>query len=153
MSKLKFHTIFSVLNVFIFVFFVSCISIFFIVLLSTNSNISLFCTLLFFVLYIALKLNLPKIFINLSNKYKNSWINKFVEYLRNNLSEKNRILFFVICFDILCLIIYRSGFVNELHIFVWLYFYFILYAGGLLFFYIMLYREILISEGKLERFF
>ena len=157
MSKVEFYTVFSILNILLILYitiFIFGIAFFTYANLFNGSDIGFLFCLSFYILCFILKLLQPKILIKLSDKYKNSLINKFVEFLQNNPQMEKIILSIAFCFDIPFILydvnIYRDN-PNLLECI--LISYLIFYAGGIFFFYIMLYREIKIKEGKIKTFF
>lgn len=156
MSKIKFYTVFSILNILLTIYIAGSIFgalfLMFYNLFYTPKIIFLSGVILYITCFI-LKLLLPKIFIKLADRYKNSLINKFLEFIQNNPKMEKIILSIAFCFDLPCILYY--GFVNR-NITGLIYLpltYIMLYAGGVLFFYIMLYRELKIKEGKIKTFF
>lgn len=156
MSNLKFYTVLCILNILLILYIIIFIfgTIFFTYdNLFNGSDIGFLFCLSFYILCFILKLLQPKILIKLSDKYKNSLINKFVEFLQNNPQMEKIILSIAFCFDLPYILydayIYRHYNLLECILTSYL----IFYAGGVLFFYIMLYREIKIKEGKIKRFF
>lgn len=154
MSKIKFYVFFNILNIIILMLILAgmytvCI---FATLLADGPMLYFYCLVTIYFIYIIYKLLLPKIFIKLADKYKNSLIHKFVEYLQNNPQMEKIILPIAFCFD-LPFILYCVNFniLGELAlVIIW---YIIFYAGGVLLFYIMLYRELKIKAGKIKPFF
>ena len=154
MSKIKFYVFFNILNIIILMLILAgmytvCI---FATLLADGPMLYFCCLVTIYFIYIIYKLLLPKIFIKLSDKYKNSLIHKFVEYLQNNPQMEKIILPIAFCFD-LPFILYcvKFNILGELAlVIIW---YIIFYAGGVLLFYIMLYRELKIKAGKIKPFF
>ncbi len=154
MSNLKFYTVFSILNILLVIFLI--LSIFFtgdLIFGLPDTNARFLCGIIYMIIYIALKLRLPKIFTDFADKYKNSLINKFVEFIHNNPQQKKFILPTAFCFD-LPFILYWITLYDDYSVFLWVPFsYFLCYAGGVLFFYIMLYRELEIKDGNIKPFF
>lgn len=121
--------------------------------LFATSNINFLCGIIFYVISLILKLQLPKIFINFANKYEDSFINKFVEFIHKNPQKNKFILLFAFCFD-LPFIYFATTISNIFIALVYLpYLYIVIYGGGVLFFYIILYRELQIKCGKIKTFF
>lgn len=156
MSNVKFYTVFIILNILLAIYIaVSIFGIIFLMFynLFYTPEIIFFSGVILYIIFVILKLFLPKILIKLSDKYKNSLINKFVEFLQNNPQMEKIILSLAFCFDLPYILydayIYRHYNLLECILTSYL----IFYAGGVLFFYIMLYREIKIKEGKIKPFF
>lgn len=156
MSKIKFYTVFSILNILLTIYIAGSIfgALFLMFYnLFYTPEIIFISGLILYIIYFILKLLLSKIFINLAYKYKDSLINKFVEFIHNNPQQKKFILPLAFCFDLPFIFYYINGKYDIDKLF-WMFItYFILYAGGTLFFYIMLYREQQIKDGKIKPFF
>ena len=156
MSKLKFYTIFSILNILLTLYITICILgavILMFCKLFYTPDLLVFTGLIIYTVCVILKLRLPKMLINWSDKHKNSLINKFVEFIHNNPQQKKFILPLSFCFD-LPFILYLINIVHKVGILFHMFLtYFIFYAGGVLFFYLILYRELGIKDGKIETFF
>lgn len=87
MSKLKFYTIFSILNILLTLYITICILgavILMFCKLFYTPDILVFTGLIIYTVCVILKLRLPKMLINWSDKHKDSLINKFVEFIHNN---------------------------------------------------------------------
>ena len=155
MSNLKFYTIFSIFNILLilYIIIVILVTVFFTYdNLFNGSDIGFLFCLSFYILCFILKLLLPKIFVKIAKKYKNSIIGEFALTLKNKSKQKWKILLLAFCYDI-PFILYWIDYDNLGTLVYALIAYLIFYAGGVLFFYIMLYREIKIKEGKIKPFF
>ena len=156
MSKVEFYTVFSILNILLILYitiFIFGIAFFTYANLFNGSDIGFLFCLSFYILCFILKLLQPKILIKLSDKYKNSLINKFVEFLQNNPQMEKIILPIAFCFDLPFILYWVNLYNNPMALLLVILAYIMYYAGGVLFFYIMLYREIKIKEGKIKPFF
>lgn len=156
MNKIKFYTVFSILNILLTIYIAGSVfgTLFLIFYnLFYTPEIIFFSGLILYIICFILKLLLPKIFVNLAYKYKDSLINKFVEFLQNNPQMEKIVLPIAFCFD-LPFILYCATLYDNSSVLVWVTFsYFIIYVGGVLLFYIMLYRELKIKDGKIKPFF
>ena len=149
MSSSKFYIIFNIFNIFL--------TVFILVAMNTSidlvsdmrdaaiANIKLLCGLALYITYVTLKLRLPKLIVKSGKKYTKTIINQFVEYIQNNPQNKKRILTLAFCYDLPFLLYTIHLFMHDgiigaiLSIFT---LYIISYTGGLLPFYLMLYKEI-----------
>lgn len=156
MNKIKFYTILSILNILLTLYnVIGILGAFYLMfydLFSTPEKIFL-CGITIYIVCVVLKLLLPRIFIICAGKYKNSIINKFVEFIRNNPQQKKFILLLAFCFDLPFICYILSTFRHWMAILEVLNAYIIFYAGGVLIFYIMLYYEIETKAGKIKTFF
>ena len=147
MSSLKFYIIFNILNILLIAFILFCMNGVFDLIsdISPNANIMLLWGLALYITYVTLKLRLPKLIVKSGKKYTKTIINQFVEYLQNNPQNKKKILTIAFCYDIPFLI-------DSIHIYMHdeildaipliLTLYIIFYTGGILPFYLMLYKEL-----------
>ena len=154
MSKIKFYVFFNILNIIILMLILAGMYTVFIfaTLLEDGPMLYFYCLVTIYFIYIIYKLLLPKIFIKLADKYKDSLIHKFVEYLQNNPQMEKIILPIAFCFD-LPFILYWVNFNNLGELALVIILYIIFYAGGVLLFYIMLYRELKKKTGKINPIF
>ena len=147
MSSIKFYIIFNILNILLIAFILFCMNGVFDLIsdISPNANIMLLWGLALYITYVTLKLRLPKLIVKIGKKYTKTTINQFVEYLQNNPQNKKKILTIAFCYDIPFLI-------DSIHIYMHdeilgaipliLTLYIIFYTGGILPFYLMLYKEL-----------
>ena len=147
MSSIKFYIIFNILNILLIAFILFCMNGVFDLIsdISPNANIMLLWGLALYITYVTLKLRLPKLIVKSGKKYTKTIINQFVEYLQNNPQNKKKILTIAFCYDIPFLI-------DSIHIYMHdeildaipliLTLYIIFYTGGILPFYLMLYKEL-----------
>lgn len=90
----------------------------------------------------------------MTNKYKDSLFGAFVQYLHNNPQQEKFILPIAFCFDLPFLTLYCITLYKDPNAVIFFpFFYIVIYGGGVLFFYIMLYRELKIKDGKIKPFF
>ena len=147
MSSLKFYIIFNILNILLIAFILFCMNGVFDLIsdISPNANIMLLWGLALYITYVTLKLRLPKLIVKSGKKYTKTIINQFVEYLQNNPQNKKKILTIAFCYDIPFLIdsihIYMHDEILDAFLFI-LTLYIIFYTGGILPFYLMLYKEL-----------
>ena len=149
MSSLKFYIIFNILNILLIGFIILCmdisIDLTFDLQGSPGSDIRFLWGLALYITYVTLKLCLPKLIVKSGKKYTKTIINQFVEYLQNNPQNKKKILTLAFCYDLPFLLYTIHLFMHDgiigaiLSIFT---LYIISYTGGLLPFYLMLYKEI-----------
>ena len=132
MSSLKFYIIFNILNILLVAFILCCMNGVFDLIsdISPNANIMLLWGLALYITYVTLKLCLPKLIVN---------------YFQNNPQNKKKILILAFCYDIPFLIysihVYIDvGILGAIPLILTLYI--IFYTGGILPFYLMLYKEI-----------
>ena len=134
MSSIKFYIIFNILNILLIAFILFCMNGVFDLIsdISPNANIMLLWGLALYITYVTLK-------------YTKTIINQFVEYLQNNPQNKKKILTIAFCYDIPFLIdsihIYMHDEILDAFLFI-LTLYIIFYTGGILPFYLMLYKEL-----------
>ena len=147
MSSVKFYIIFNILNILLIAFILFCMNGVFDLIsdISPNANIMLLWGLALYIAYVTLKLCLPKLIVNCAKKYTKSIINQFVEYFQNNPQNKKKILILAFCYDIPFLIysihVYIDvGILGAIPLILTLYI--IFYTGGILPFYLMLYKEL-----------
>ena len=147
MSSIKFYIIFNILNILLIAFILFCMNGVFDLIsdISPNANIMLLWGLALYITYVTLKLRLPKLIVKSGKKYTKTIINQFVEYLQNNPQNKKKILTIAFCYDIPFLIysihVYIDvGILGAIPLILTLYI--IFYTGGILPFYLMLYKEI-----------
>ena len=147
MSSLKFYIIFNILNILLIAFILFCMNGVFDLIsdISPNANIMLLWGLALYITYVTLKLRLPKLIVKSGKKYTKTIINQFVEYLQNNPQNKKKILTIAFCYDIPFLIysihVYIDvGILGAIPLILTLYI--IFYTGGILPFYLMLYKEL-----------
>ena len=147
MSSIKFYIIFNILNILLIAFILFCMNGVFDLIsdISPNANIMLLWGLALYITYVTLKLRLPKLIVKSGKKYTKTIINQFVEYLQNNPQNKKKILTIAFCYDIPFLIYSIHVYID--YFFIWtviftLIAYILFYAGGILLFYLMLYRGI-----------
>ena len=147
MSSIKFYIIFNILNILLIAFILFCMNGVFDLIsdISPNANIMLLWGLALYITYVTLKLRLPKLIVKIGKKYTKTIINQFVEYLQNNPQNKKKILTIAFCYDIPFLIysihVYIDvGILGAIPLILTLYI--IFYTGGILPFYLMLYKEI-----------
>ena len=149
MSSSKFYIIFNIFNIFL--------TVFILVAMNTSidlvsdmrdaaiANIKLLCGLALYITYVTLKLRLPKILVNIAKKHNNSIISDFIQFIKNTPQNKKKILTLAFCYDLPFLLYTIHLFMHDgiigaiLSIFT---LYIISYTGGLLPFYLMLYKEI-----------
>ena len=149
MSSSKFYIIFNILNILLIGFIILCmdisIDLTFDLQGSPGSDIRFLWGLALYITYVTLKLCLPKLIVKSGKKYTKTIINQFVEYLQNNPQNKKKILTLAFCYDLPFLLYTIHLFMHDgiigaiLSIFT---LYIISYTGGLLPFYLMLYKEI-----------
>ena len=147
MSSVKFYIIFNILNILLIAFILFCMNGVFDLIsdISPNANIMLLWGLALYITYVTLKLRLPKLIVKIGKKYTKTTINQFVEYLQNNPQNKKKILTIAFCYDIPFLIysihVYIDvGILGAIPLILTLYI--IFYTGGILPFYLMLYKEL-----------
>ena len=147
MSSIKFYIIFNILNILLIAFILFCMNGVFDLIsdISPNANIMLLWGLALYITYVTLKLRLPKLIVKIGKKYTKTIINQFVEYLQNNPQNKKKILTIAFCYDIPFLIysihVYIDvGILGAIPLILTLYI--IFYTGGILPFYLMLYKEL-----------
>ena len=147
MSSVKFYIIFNILNILLIAFILFCMNGVFDLIsdISPNANIMLLWGLALYITYVTLKLRLPKLIVKIGKKYTKTTINQFVEYLQNNPQNKKKILTLAFCYDIPFLIysihVYIDvGILGAIPLILTLYI--IFYTGGILPFYLMLYKEL-----------
>ena len=147
MSSIKFYIIFNILNILLIAFILFCMNGVFDLIsdISPNANIMLLWGLALYITYVTLKLRLPKLIVKIGKKYTKTTINQFVEYLQNNPQNKKKILTLAFCYDIPFLIysihVYIDvGILGAIPLILTLYI--IFYTGGILPFYLMLYKEL-----------
>ena len=147
MSSVKFYIIFNILNILLIAFILFCMNGVFDLIsdISPNANIMLLWGLALYITYVTLKLRLPKLIVKIGKKYTKTIINQFVEYLQNNPQNKKKILTLAFCYDIPFLIysihVYIDvGILGAIPLILTLYI--IFYTGGILPFYLMLYKEL-----------
>ena len=149
MSSSNFYIIFNIFNIFL--------TVFILVAMNTSidlvsdmrdaaiANIKLLCGLALYITYVTLKLRLPKILVNIAKKHNNSIISDFIQFIKNTPQNKKKILTLAFCYDLPFLLYTIHLFMHDgiigaiLSIFT---LYIISYTGGLLPFYLMLYKEI-----------
>ena len=155
MNSLRFYIFFNIFNILFIGLIILCVYISAVLIWDmrnlTIANIKFLCGIALMITYITLKLRLPKIFIKWAKKYDNSIISQFVYYLANRPNIKKKILFLAFCYDLPVLIYIISQYLNYSFIDAIFYitvFYTILYAGGILLFYLMLYKEIGKNSNK-----
>ena len=149
MSSLKFYIIFNILNILLIGFIILCMDISmdltFDLQGSPGSGIRFLWGFALYIAYVTLKLCLPKLIVKIGKKYTKTIINQFVEYLQNNPQNKKKILTLAFCYDIPFLIdsihIYMHDEILDAFLFI-LTLYIIFYTGGILPFYLMLYKEL-----------
>lgn len=154
MSNLKFYIFLNIFNIIILMLILAGMYTVFklAALLVDGPMLYFYCLATIFLLYIIYKLLLPKIFVKIARKYKNSIIGEFALTLKNKSKQKWKILLLAFCYDI-PFILYWIDYDNLGTLVYALIAYLIFYAGGVFLFYIMLYREIKIKEGKIKPFF
>ena len=113
--------------------------------ISPNANIMLLWGLVLYITYVTLKLCFPKLIVKIGKKYTKTIINQFVKYLQNNPQNNKKILTLAFCYDIPFLIysihVYIDvGILGAIPLILTLYI--IFYTGGILPFYLMLYKEL-----------
>ena len=147
MSSVKFYIIFNILNILLIAFILFCMNGVFDLIsdISPNANIMLLWGLALYIAYVTLKLCLPKLIVKIGKKYTKTIINQFVEYLQNNPQNKKKILTLAFCYDLPFLIysihVYIDvGILGAIPLILTLYI--IFYTGGILPFYLMLYKEL-----------
>lgn len=107
-----------------------------------ETNTKFICGVTYLAIYIVLKWCLPKIFVKIARKYKNSIIGKFALTLKNKSKQKWKILLLAFCYDI-PFILFSADIYKGYNLFESiLTSYLIFYAGGVFLFYIMLYMEL-----------
>ena len=147
MSSSKFYIIFNIFNILLIGFIILCmnISLDLVSDISQNANIMLLLGLLLQITYIIVKFYLPKLLINIAKKHTNSITSEFIQFIKNTPQNKKKILTIAFCYDlpflIYCIYIYIDYFFIWTVIFT-LIAYILFYAGGILLFYLMLYRGI-----------
>ena len=149
MSSSKFYIIFNIFNILLIGFIILCMNISmnltFDLQGSPGSGIRFLWGFALYITYVTLKLRLPKLIVKSGKKYTKTIINQFVEYLQNNPQNKKKILTIAFCYDIPFLIDSIHVYID--YFFIWtviftLIAYILFYAGGILLFYLMLYRGI-----------
>lgn len=147
MSSSKFYIIFNIFNILLIGFIILCmnISLDLVSDISQNANIMLLLGLLLQITYIIVKFYLPKLLINIAKKHTKSITSEFIQFIKNTPQNKKKILTIAFCYDlpflIYCIYIYIDYFFIWTVIFT-LIAYILFYAGGILLFYLMLYRGI-----------
>ena len=149
MSSIKFYIIFNILNILLIGFIILCMNtsmnLTFDLQGSPGSGIRFLWGFALYIAYVTLKLCLPKLIVKSGKKYTKTIINQFVEYLQNNPQNKKKILTIAFCYDIPFLIdsihIYMHDEILDAFLFI-LTLYIIFYTGGILPFYLMLYKEL-----------
>ena len=147
MSSSKFYTIFNIFNILLIAFILGCISVVCDLVsdISQNANIMLLLGLLLQITYIIVKLYLPKLLINIAKKHTKSITSEYIQFIKNTPQNKKKILTLAFCYDlpflIYCIYIYIDYFFIWTVIFT-LIVYILFYVGGILLFYLMLYRGI-----------
>ena len=149
MSSLKFYIIFNILNILLIGFIILCMDISmnltFDLQGSPGSGIRFLWGFALYIAYVTLKLCLPKLIVKIGKKYTKTILNQFVEYLQNNPQNKKKILTLAFCYDLPFLIysihIYMHDEILDAFLFIFT-LYIIFYTGGILPFYLMLYKEI-----------
>lgn len=157
MNNIKFYTIFSIFNILLVVSIESCIFMSIHLLDSSGKyeNQKALIGLILYIAYMILKLFLPKIIMKLSNRYNGSMLNRFVEFIRNNPQQKKTILILAFCFDLPFILRFIWGvdsiisFISDLYLCTLSFF--ILYAGGVILFYLMLYLELKAKTEKMKQ--
>jgi len=91
--------------------------------------------------------------VDYADKYKNSLIGNFIQFLHNNPQKEKEIIAIAFCYDLLYLLYFLGNEFSLYNICPLFLVYIIFFAGGELFFYIMLYRELKIKDGKIKTFF
>ena len=123
MSSSKFYIIFNIFNILLIGFIILCMNI----SLDLVSDIS------------------PNANIMFLKKHTKSIISEFIQFIKNTPQNKKKILIIAFCYDlpflIYCIYIYIDYFFIWTVIFT-LIAYILFYAGGILLFYLMLYRGI-----------
>ena len=142
MTKVKFYSFFIIFNIILAVLTLLCTIEGWILMLfnefpSKYTQQVSFCGLGLYLATIVVKTLLPKILSNIGQKHKNSLLDKFLLCIKE--IPKKQILLFAFIFDIL-FILYLSYVYENLFLFILSYF--ILYLGGLFFFYLTLYNEL-----------
>ena len=147
MSSSKFYIIFNIFNILLIGFIILCmnISLDLVSDISPNANIMFLLGLLLQITYIIVKLYLPNLLVNIAKKHTKSIISEFIQFIKNTPQNKKKILIIAFCYDlpflIYCIYIYIDYFFIWTVIFT-LIAYILFYAGGILLFYLMLYRGI-----------
>ena len=149
MSSVKFYIIFNILNILLIGFIILCMDISmnltFDLQGSPGSGIRFLWGFALYIAYVTLKLCLPKLIVKIGKKYTKTILNQFVEYLQNNPQNKKNILTLAFCYDLPFLIysihIYMHDEILDAFLFIFT-LYIIFYTGGILPFYLMLYKEI-----------
>ncbi|MBR5303966.1 MAG: hypothetical protein IKU37_03965 [Candidatus Gastranaerophilales bacterium] len=140
MNSIEFYILFCIFNILLIGLILACYCLFAVLLVLDVEDIwfgvNVFCAFIFLIIYITLKLCLPKIIVNFSNKHNGSIINNFIEYLQSKKTNKTKILFLAFCFDLPFITLSIIGYPSLV-----LLIYFLFYAGGIFVFYIMLYQE------------
>ena len=149
MSSSKFYIIFNIFNILLIGFIILCMNISmnltFDIQGSPGSDIRFLWGSALYITYVTLKLCLPKLIVNCAKKYTLSIFNQFVQFLQNTPENKKKILTLAFCYDLPFLLYTIHLFMHDgiigaiLSIFT---LYIISYTGGLLPFYLMLYKEI-----------
>ena len=147
MSSSKFYIIFNIFNILLIGFIILCmnISLDLVSDISQNANIMLLLGLLLQITYIIVKLYLPKLLVNIAKKHTKSIISEYIQFIKNTPENKKKILTLAFCYDLPFLLYTIHLFMHDgiigaiLSIFT---LYIISYTGGLLPFYLMLYKEI-----------
>ncbi|MCM1339061.1 MAG: hypothetical protein NC191_05265 [Muribaculaceae bacterium] len=143
MPKLKFYTFFSIFNIILIILiyiwqyymgliFLDCT-------LGGCSKPLFYTGIAIYLVIIIVKILLPKILSIIGLKYKNSIIDKFLLYIKENIKEQKWILLLAFIFDLPFIL---DSFYGNLDIFWSTIAYFLIYLGGLFFFYIMLLFEL-----------
>ncbi len=147
MSSIKFYIIFNILNILLVAFILCCISVVCDLVsdISSNANIMLLLGLLLQIMYIIVKLHLPKLLINIAKKHTNSITSEFIQFIKNTPQNKKKILTLSFCYDLPVLLYSIYLYINydlASAIFFITISYIIIYAGGIFLFYLMLYKEL-----------
>ena len=149
MSSSKFYIIFNIFNILLIGFIILCMNISmdltFDIQGSSGSDIRFLWGSALYITYIIVKLYLPKLLVNIAKKHTKSIISEFIQFIKNTPQHKKKILIIAFCYDlpflIYCIYIYIDYFFIWTVIFT-LIAYILFYAGGILLFYLMLYRGI-----------
>ena len=149
MSSSKFYIIFNIFNILLIGFIILCMNISmdltFDIQGSSGSDIRFLWGSALYITYIIVKLYLPKLLVNIAKKHTKSIISEFIQFIKNTPQNKKKILIIAFCYDlpflIYCIYIYIDYFFIWTVIFT-LIAYILFYAGGILLFYLMLYRGI-----------
>lgn len=98
MSKLKFYIFLNIFNILLLIFLLGMF-INIILMFEGTTNMRLYLGLTVYFTCITLKLRLPKMLVDYADKYKNSLIGNFIQFLHNNPQKEKEIIAIAFCYD------------------------------------------------------